>query len=237
MRTVKIVFLSAFSFAFFMSFGNFFRLQAQVKTPTETEALLNVVVTSMKDVPREGEKILFVGEKTKKTFSGITDKAGKFSILIPEGDTYSIEYKTFSETVEYNKFEAPSDEGKYTYDLDIKYDPPKTFTLDNVFFETGKSILRAESNNALNDLVEIMKLKSGLTIEISGHTDNVGNPETNLKLSLDRANSVKNYLVQHGVTSSRVATKGYGDTQPAASNDTDEGRQKNRRTEVKIIKE
>jgi OmpA-OmpF porin, OOP family len=212
-------------------------LQAQEKTPTETEALLNVVVTSMKDVPRQGEKIQFVGQKSKKTFSGITDKSGKFSILIPKGDTYSIEYKNFSETVEYNKFEAPAESGKVTYDLDIKYDPPKTFTLEDVFFETGKSVLRAESNNALNDLVEVMKLKPGLVIEISGHTDNVGSPESNLKLSFDRANAVKNYLVQHGISASRLTTKGFGDTQPAATNDTEEGKQKNRRTEVRIIKE
>lgn len=231
MRTLKIVFLPLF----FLYFS--FSLQAQVITPTETEAVLNVVVTNMKDVPREGEKILFVGEKTQKTFSGITDKDGKFSILIPEGDTYSIEYKTFSDTVEYNKFEAPSEKGKFTYDLDIKYDPPKTVTLENVFFETGKSVLRAESDNALNDLAEIMKLKPGLVIEISGHTDNVGTPESNLQLSLDRANAVKSYLVQHGVAAARVTTKGYGDTQPSATNETEEGRKKNRRTEVKIIKE
>jgi OmpA-OmpF porin, OOP family len=237
MKTVKTVFLQIFFLFFLLSFTVFFRIEAQVLSPTETEAVLNVVVTSMKDVPRQGEKILFVGEKSKKTFSGITDKAGKFSILIPEGDTYSIEYKTFSETVEYNKFEAPSESGKFTYDLDIKYDPPQTFTLQDVLFETGKSILRPESNNALNDMVEIMKLKPGLVIEISGHTDNVGTPESNLKLSLDRANAVKSYMVQHGVTASRMTTKGYGDTQPAASNDTSEGKQKNRRTEVKIIKE
>jgi OmpA-OmpF porin, OOP family len=235
MRTVKIIFQRMFFL--FMSFSIFLQLQAQEKTPTENEALLNVVVTSMKDVPRQGEKILFVGQKSKKIFSGITDKTGKFSILIPEGDTYSIEYKTFSETVEYNKFEVPFESGKFTYNLEIKFDPPQTFTLENVFFETGKSILRAESNNALNDMVEIMKLKPGLVIEISGHTDNVGTPESNLKLSLDRANAVKNYLVQRGVATTRMTTKGYGDLQPSATNDTEEGRKKNRRTEVKIIKE
>jgi len=221
----------------FIGFGVSFESAAQNLTPTETEALLNVVVTSMKDVPRQGEKIMFTGQKSKKTYSGISGKDGKFSILIPKGDTYSIEYKDFSETVEYNKFEAPAEKGKITYDLNIKYDPPKTFTLEDVFFETGKSILRAESNKALNDLVEVMKLKPGLVIEISGHTDNVGSPESNLKLSADRAIAVKNYLVQHGIAAARITTKGYGDTQPAATNETEEGKQKNRRTEVKILKE
>jgi len=221
----------------FMSLVYSTKSQAQEKKATETDALLNVTVTSMKDVPRTGEQINFVGKKTKKLFSGVSDKSGKFSILIPKGDVYSIEYKNFSETVEYNTFEIKGEPGKFQYDLDIKYDPPRTFTLENVFFETGKSILRTESDKALNDLVEIMKIKTGLVIEIDGHTDNVGTPESNLKLSLDRANAVRNYLIEHGIASTRVTAKGFGDTEPAATNDTEEGRQKNRRTEVTITKE
>jgi len=226
----------AFLIIIFLGMGISFHLQAQLK-PTDTEALLNVTVTSMDGVPRQGEKIQFVGKKNKKTFVGVSDKAGKFSILIPKGDIYSIDYKNFSETVEYDTFEIAGEMGKLTYDLDIKYDPPKTFTLENVLFETGKSILRPESDKALNDLVEIMKLKPTLVIEISGHTDNVGTPEANLQLSIDRANAVRNYLIQHGISATRVTAKGYGDTQPTATNDTEEGRQKNRRTEVTILKE
>jgi outer membrane protein OmpA-like peptidoglycan-associated protein len=210
---------------------------SQTKEPTESEALLNVSVTSMNGVPRTGEQIVLSGKKTKKIFTGITDKQGKFSVLISEGDTYAIQYKTIGENVDYGDFDVPSEEGMYTYDLTLQYDPPKTFVLNNILFETGKSLLRKESIPTLNDMVEVMKLKPTMVIEISGHTDNVGTPESNLKLSSDRANAVKNYLVQHGVAATRIQTKGYGDTQPTASNDTDEGRQKNRRTEVKIIKE
>jgi len=82
-----------------------------------------------------------------------------------------------------------------------------------------------------------MKLKPALVIEISGHTDSIGSPESNLKLSLNRANSVRNYLINHGIKGDRVTALGSGDTQPVASNDTDDGRQQNRRTEVKIISE
>jgi OmpA-OmpF porin, OOP family len=228
---------SIFYLFIFLSLVYSTKLQAQEKKATDTEALLNVTVTSMKDVPRPGEQINFVGKKTKKQFSGISDHSGKFSILIPKGDVYSIEYKNFSESVEYNTFEIKAEPGKIIYDLDIKYDPPRSFTLENVFFETGKSILRTESDKALNDLVEIMKIKTGLVIEIDGHTDNVGTPESNLKLSLDRANAVRNYLIQHGIAATRITAKGFGDTQPAATNDTEEGRQKNRRTEVTITKE
>ena len=80
-----------------------------------------------------------------------------------------------------------------------------------------------------------LKSKKNLVIEIGGHTDNVGSVETNMALSQKRADAVKRYLVSKGVSSSQVKTKGYGDTQPVAYNDTDEGRQKNRRTQVIII--
>ncbi len=212
-------------------------LSAQELQPTETESVLNVFVSSMKNVPRQGEVIKFVGKKGKKIFSGITNKEGKFSILIPEGDSYEILYKTFADSVEYNTIDVPKAEGKYTFDVDLKYDPPQVYTLKNVLFETGKSILRPESNRALNDLVEILKLKPKMIIEISGHTDNIGSPETNLKLSLERATAVRNYLIQHGIAPTRLTAKGYGDTQAVETNDTDAGRAQNRRTEVRIISE
>ena len=98
-------------------------------------------------------------------------------------------------------------------------------------------MLRAESNKELNQLAEYMTLKKTLVIEIAGYTDNVGAADANLKLSEDRANAVKQYLVKKGIDASRVSAKGYGDSMPEADNSTAEGRQKNRRTEVHIISE
>jgi len=212
-------------------------INAQQLEPTETNALLNVIVSSLDDKPRAGDVISLTGQMNKKTFSGITDAKGKFSVLIPEGDTYIVKYKIFGGEEKSKQVSIPSQEGNLTYQLDIKYDPPKVFTLENVFFDTGKSTLRPESFKTLNDLAEVMKLKPTMVIEIAGHTDNVGTPESNLKLSFNRANSVKNYLVNHGIAAVRITTQGYGDTQPVASNDSDDGRQKNRRTVVHIIKE
>ena len=96
-----------------------------------------------------------------------------------------------------------------------------------------------ENDNSIadQDLVEVMKLKKTLVIEIAGHTDNVGSLESNQTLSANRAKSVRNYLIGKGISSSRVTAKGYGETEPVANNMTDEGRQKNRRTEVRIISE
>ena len=80
-----------------------------------------------------------------------------------------------------------------------------------------------------------MKRKKGLKILIAGHTDNVGNAAVNLQLSKDRANSVRAYLLKKGISGERVKAVGHGESQPIASNDTDEGRAANRRTEFEII--
>jgi len=82
-----------------------------------------------------------------------------------------------------------------------------------------------------------LTIKPQLEIEIAGHTDNVGTAESNMTLSLNRAKSVRNYLISKGIDANRVSIQGYGDTQPIASNDSAEGRQKNRRTVVNITKE
>jgi OmpA-OmpF porin, OOP family len=210
---------------------------AQELQPTENEALLNVFVENEKKQPLEGQPVSFVGVKSKKTFSGVTKADGKFSILVPEGDTYDVKYKAFTEDEKFSSVDIPSMAGLINFDYTITVELPKVYTLDNVFFDSGKSSLRAESFKELNELAEFMKSKKSLVIEIAGHTDNVGNPESNQKLSEARANEVRNYLIKKGVAADRIQAKGYGDTQPIASNDSDAGRQKNRRTEVRIIKE
>jgi outer membrane protein OmpA-like peptidoglycan-associated protein len=222
---------------FFLSVFCFTNLFAQELIPTETDALLNVLVTNKNGTPRGGDIILFRGLNTKKLFKTITGADGKSALLVPKGETYKIDYKFFGDSLDYSTFEVPNPEGQVTFDLTIEIQPPKTYTLKNVLFDTGKSTLRKESFTTLNDLIEYLKLKPAMTIEIGGHTDNVGTPESNLKLSQERAESVRNYLIAKGISAQRVTAKGYGQTQPVATNTTDEGRQKNRRTEVKIIKE
>ena len=82
-----------------------------------------------------------------------------------------------------------------------------------------------------------MRFWKSLVIEIAGHTDDVGAAEANQTLSEDRANTVRDYLLKKGIALERVTAKGYGDTQPVADNSTAGGKQKNRRTEVRIISE
>ncbi len=199
------------------------------------DATFNFVVSSKAGKPRQGEKVMLKSKKSGKVYAGVTGADGKGTVTIPSSDTYTICYRLFSDTVKYKDIEVPGGDHKMTYTYTMKYDPPRSITLKNVFFETGRATLQKSSDAALNDLVDALKAKPSLVIEIAGHTDNVGTPESNLKLSLDRANAVRTYLTTHGIAASRVTAAGYGETQPVADNDTAEGRQKNRRTEVRII--
>jgi len=210
--------------------------QAPLKA-TMTQALLKVEVIDDKHKPQAGQLITFTSKKDGKVYSNTTDAAGKFSMLIPPAQKYMVSYRIFNATYNDLEMELPQAAGPYTFEYTITATPPRTFTLNNVFFDSGKSLLRAESNKELNQLAEYMTLKKTLVIEIAGYTDNVGAADANLKLSEDRANAVKQYLVKKGIDASRVSAKGYGDSMPEADNSTAEGRQKNRRTEVHIISE
>jgi len=201
-------------------------------------APLKVLVTDYSDNVKKGEQLLFEGVKSGFTYKGISDKNGEFDIQLKGGDTYLIKIKGVGEVTDYNKIEIPLLEEGYSYSpgrLTVKFELPKTFTLNNVHFDSGKPTLTKKSYAELKDLLEYMILKDDLVIEIAGHTDNVGEDETNLVLSQNRADAVKKYLISKGISQIRVSSKGYGENFPAASNDTAVGRQKNRRTEVRII--
>ncbi len=204
---------------------------------TMTQTLLKVLVVNDKNKPQGNQQITFTSLKDGKEFSGFTNAEGKFSMLIPTAQKYKVSYRIFTSSYNDLVLDLPAAAGPYTFEYTITATPPRVFTLNNVFFDSGKSTLRAESNHELNQLAEYMNIKTTLVIEIAGYTDNVGAPEANQKLSEDRANAVKQFLVKKGIAANRVNAKGYGDAQPVADNSTDAGKQKNRRTEVHIISE
>jgi cytochrome c oxidase subunit II len=116
-------------------------------------------------------------------------------------------------------------------------DDPSTasIALTNVFFNTGSAELRENSKYELDNIASILNEYKDVSIEISGHTDNTGNADANKILSQERANSVTNYLVNKGISNARLKAIGYGQNVPADTNETEEGRQNNRRIEMKII--
>jgi len=118
----------------------------------------------------------------------------------------------------------------------VKAEKGAKVVLSNIFFDFNKSTLRPSSYKSLNSLLTTLKRYPTMVIEISGHTDNVGTAKYNQKLSDNRSKVVKDYLVRNGIDASRLAAVGKSFREPIATNDTNEGRQLNRRTEIKIIR-
>lgn len=107
-------------------------------------------------------------------------------------------------------------------------------SLQNINFEYKSSALTAESKVILNSIVESMKSYSTASVELGAHTDSIGSDRYNLKLSQQRAQSTMDYLISQGISPSRLSAQGYGEMNPIASNDTDEGRALNRRVEIRV---
>jgi outer membrane protein OmpA-like peptidoglycan-associated protein len=109
--------------------------------------------------------------------------------------------------------------------------------LKNIFFDFNKAELRPESRTELRYFVDLLKSHPQYHIQIEGHTDSVGTVAYNQKLSETRANAVKQYLITQGIAAKRLTSKGFGSTRPLDTNATEEGRQKNRRTEFRFVKQ
>lgn len=108
--------------------------------------------------------------------------------------------------------------------------------LKNVFFDHDKSDILPQSYIELNKLVDFLTNNPSVTLEISGHTDNTGNDKYNAELSLARSKAVTNYIISNGIMDSRISYQGYGSLKPIDDNNSEEGRQNNRRVEFKILK-
>jgi OOP family OmpA-OmpF porin len=108
--------------------------------------------------------------------------------------------------------------------------------IEGIYFDTGKASIRKKSRKALDKAVEVLKQYPALRLEITGHTDGRGKREKNLKLSHDRAESVRKYMVDAGVALDRLEIAGFGPDKPVDTNDTRAGRQKNRRIEFRLLR-
>lgn len=165
-------------------------------------------------------------------------QTGKFLISLPAGVNYGIAIKAEDYLFYSENFDLPemSDYQLLTKDIYLQnICIGCKIILRNVFFDTGKFTLKPESTPELERLFKLMNDIPRLKVEISGHTDNVGGDDANMLLSENRAKAVVSYLTGRGIAPGRITYKGYGPSQPVASNDTPAGRQQNRRTEFKII--
>ena len=165
---------------------------------------------------------------------------GKYKLVLPFGKNYGITAKAKGLIPTSTSLDLTTMKGRYLEldDRDLSMVPlvkGNTATINNLFFDLGKATLKSESAPELKRILQVMSENKALVIEISGHTDNTGSDEINNKLSLERANAVKDYLLKGGIDTARIRTKGYGKTKPKADNATEEGRQINRRVEIEIL--
>lgn len=197
------------------------------------------------------------GKPAKKVIITVTDnetgevtgiyhpnsKTGQFLFILIPGKNYNITYQSKDHLFYSENLEIPKKSSYYELNRSVSLDPivvGSKITLNNIFFDFDKATLRTLSNVEIKNLVLLLKSNPKMKVEISGHTDSKGTDAYNKKLSEERAQAVVNKLIESGIETGRMIAKGYGKTMPAAPNqkvngkDNPEGRQLNRRVELKI---
>ncbi len=217
---------------------NFIPLKKLVNNEPKLTVLKGTVKDAVSKEAIEATIEIIDNEKNEiiSTFKS-NSSTGRFLVSLPAGKNYGIHVSANGYLFHSENFEL-SDTASYnevTKNILLnKLEKGTKVVLRNIFFDTGKSTLRPQSVAELQRLLDILSKNPSIHIEISGHTDNVGTDEFNNKLSEARAKTVVDYLITNGVNKDRLTFKGYGKNQPISSNETEEGKQQNRRTEFKI---
>lgn len=214
-------------------------IEQQVVLSLSQVTILKGIITSQSSHEPLKAQIEIMDNSTNEVIANFesNSKTGRYLISLPPGKNYGITvradgYLFHSENV---NFAEASEFQEIIRDIELNMIAiGSKVVLRNIFFDTGKSKLRPESTAELDRLTRLLTEMPAISIEISGHTDNVGSAASNKKLSNDRAKAVVDYLVKNGVAPNRLTFVGYGFDQAVAPNDNEEGRQQNRRTEFKI---
>ena len=162
---------------------------------------------------------------------------GRYLVSMPAGKNYGISVKKENYLFHSENFDLASTAEYQEVQKDIKLKNiavGQSIVLKNIFFDFNKSTLRKESENEIAQLTKLLTDIPTMKIEISGHTDSYGSDTYNKTLSHQRAKAVYDRLIQNGIKADRLTFMGYGEEKPIDSNETDEGRQMNRRTEFKV---
>lgn len=169
----------------------------------------------------------------------VYNKEGKYDCIVFNGASLTIQaeaegYMPFSDQIQVDTLKVKQD---IVYDIPLMpLEKGSKMVLNNIFFDFNKATLRPASYKTLNNLLQTLNKYPNVEIEISGHTDNIGSAAYNQRLSENRALVVKAYLIRNGIAASRLKSSGRSFREPIAGNDTPQGRQLNRRTEIQIIR-
>ncbi len=214
------------------------KLPAAIKP--EPVLLIKGKVINQKDKQPMGASITYsyLSDNKEVGIANSSPVDGSYQIILPAGKAYSFlagkqGYYPVAENIKTDSLSSYIEIERDLYLAPVE--KGQTILLNNLFFEFDKATLKKESIAELNRLINILQEYPAMHIEISGHTDNLGTDEYNLQLANNRSNSVKNYLLQHGIKANRLSSKGYGETKPVHTNDTAEGSAKNRRVEFTIL--
>ena len=217
----------------FLAFVHCLNIGAQELKPNDSLTLLVLKLENPEKKPIEGQFLKIINSSKKVNYELTTDKTGSFEILLPAKEKYTIVLENFTGELGQLELQLPDlhAENDFTY--------YSTLTLQvsnelNISFKTNSYELVPSSYPYIDQLFEWLTKKQKLNVQIIGHTDNVGTAANNLTLSKNRAAAVSKYLVEKGIDSKRINSKGLGESKPIATNDTDQGRQRNRRTEVVV---
>lgn len=205
-------------------------------SPNKTHAVLNVSYTNFQDVPQTGKKLVFVGKKNPKRKIAVkTDQYGEATFLIAREDSYAILCESLTGPFQCGETPYVSLTAS-TGGISVVFDDTRA-ELTGITFKAGSAELVESSLQTLNAAIKGLKMNPKVKIEIGGHTSSEGGDEMNQKLSEDRAQSVRNYMISKGIDSRRLTAVGYGFSVPKASNDTEAGRVQNRRIELSTIED
>jgi outer membrane protein OmpA-like peptidoglycan-associated protein len=163
---------------------------------------------------------------------------GDYTVVLNEGRQYAMYAAADKYLMKSLSFDYSDKRSFDPLTLDIYLEPVRagrSIVLNNLFFDTNQYELKPKSRTELNRLVDFMKQYADVSVEIIGHTDDVGTDEDNLGLSQNRAKSVYSYLISQGVRAARLRFKGYGESKPLVVNDSESHRQQNRRIELRIL--
>jgi len=167
-----------------------------------------------------------------------TDESGNFLVTLPINKNYSLNINRKGYLFYSENFSLIDNKLDSFFNLKIPLQPIEkgaAVILKNIFFDSNSDLLKKESEIELDKFVALLNENPNLKIQINGHTDNVGKKEDNQKLSLNRANAVVKYFVSKGIKAVRLSAMGLGDTKPIADNNTEQGKNNNRRTEINVI--